>query len=46
MSRVIWFEIPADDPGRAAKFYEDVFGWKVEKWDGPFDYWLVTTGED
>ena len=26
MSRVIWFEIPADDPGRAAKFYEDVFG--------------------
>lgn len=46
MSRVIWFEIPADDPGRAAKFYEEVFGWKVEKWDGPFDYWLVTTGED
>ena len=31
MSRVIWFEIPADDPGRAAKFYEEVFGWKVEK---------------
>ena len=45
MSRVIWFEIPADDPGRAAKFYEDVFGWKIEKWEGPFDYWLVTTGE-
>ena len=46
MPKVIWFEIPADDPGRAAKFYEDVFGWKVEKWDGPFDYWLVTTGPD
>jgi predicted enzyme related to lactoylglutathione lyase len=45
MSRVIWFEIPADDPGRAAKFYEDVFGWKIEKWEGPFDYWLVTTGK-
>ncbi|MFY9638587.1 MAG: VOC family protein, partial [Methanobacterium sp.] len=42
---MIWFEIPADDPGRAAKFYENVFGWKVEKWEGPFDYWLVTTGE-
>lgn len=41
----MWFEIPADDPGRAAKFYDDVFGWKV-KWDGPIDYWLVTTGED
>jgi hypothetical protein len=30
MPRVIWFEIPADDPDRAAKFYEDVFGWKIE----------------
>jgi predicted enzyme related to lactoylglutathione lyase len=46
MSRVIWFEIPADDPVRAAKFYEDVFGWTVEKWDGPFDYWLINTGKD
>jgi len=46
MSRVVHFEIPADDPGRAAKFYEDVFGWKIEKWEGPFDYWMVTTGED
>jgi hypothetical protein len=46
MSRVVHFEIPADDPVRAAKFYEDVFGWKIEKWEGPFDYWLVTTGEE
>ena len=46
MSRVIWFEIPADDPERAAKFYKDVFGWTVEKWDGPFDYWLINTGPD
>jgi uncharacterized protein len=46
MSRVVHFEIPAEDPARAAKFYEDVFGWKIEKWEGPFDYWLVTTGEE
>ena len=46
MPKVIWFEIPADDPERAIKFYEDVFGWKIEKWDGPFDYWLITTGPD
>jgi predicted enzyme related to lactoylglutathione lyase len=46
MSRVIWFEIPADDPERAAKFYEDVFGWEVEKWEGPFDYWLIKTGPE
>jgi predicted enzyme related to lactoylglutathione lyase len=45
MSRVIHFEIPADDPGRAVKFYERVFGWKIEKW-GTIDYWLATTGPD
>lgn len=46
MPRVVHFEIPADDPQRAIKFYEKVFGWKIQKWEGPFDYWLVTTGED
>ena len=44
MPRVIHFEIPADDPQRAAKFYGDVFGWQFTKWDGPMPYWLVTTG--
>ena len=43
--RVIHFEIPADDPSRAVKFYEKVFGWKIGKW-GPIDYWLATTGPD
>ena len=23
-----------------------MFGWTIEKWEGPVDYWLVTTGED
>ena len=46
MPRVIHFEIPAEDPERAVHFYENVFGWKIEKWDGPTDYWLVATGED
>jgi predicted enzyme related to lactoylglutathione lyase len=45
MARVVHFEIPADEPERAVKFYESVFGWKIEKWAGPADYWLVTTGE-
>jgi predicted enzyme related to lactoylglutathione lyase len=45
-SRVVHFELPADDPDRAAKFYADAFGWQVTKWGGPTDYWLVTTGED
>ncbi|HSD58222.1 MAG TPA: VOC family protein [Methanotrichaceae archaeon] len=45
MSRVIHFEINADQPERAVKFYSDVFGWKIQKWEGPMDYWLVYTGE-
>jgi predicted enzyme related to lactoylglutathione lyase len=46
MPRVIHFEIPADRPERAAKFYGDVFGWQFHKWDGPMEYWLVSTGEE
>lgn len=36
----------ADDPKRAIKFYETVFGWKFAKWDGPMEYWMATTGDD
>jgi predicted enzyme related to lactoylglutathione lyase len=46
MPRVIHFEIVADNPERAMKFYKEVFGWEFNKWDGPQDYWLVKTGED
>jgi hypothetical protein len=46
MPRVIHFEIPADDPQRAAAFYKKAFGWKIEKWPGPMEYWMVTTGDD
>lgn len=44
-SRVVHFELPADDPDRCAQFYADAFGWTIRKWGGPTDYWLVTTGE-
>jgi uncharacterized protein len=44
MSRPIHFEIPADDPNRASKFYEAVFGWQINKWDGPIEYWIAKTG--
>ena len=46
MSRPIHFDLSADDPQRAATFYNDVFGWKVEKWKGPTDYWMMTTGDE
>lgn len=46
MPRVVHFEIGVDDPVRAIEFYEKAFGWKVQKWDGPMDYWLISTGEE
>ena len=46
MPRVTHFEISADDPLRAVRFYSEVFGWQIQKWDGPVDYWLVTTGAE
>jgi predicted enzyme related to lactoylglutathione lyase len=46
MPRPIHFEIQADDIARAIKFYETVFGWSFQKWDGPMPYWMVTTGPD
>ena len=44
MPRVVHFEIDAKKPDRAVSFYEKVFDWKIEKWKGPVDYWLITTG--
>jgi predicted enzyme related to lactoylglutathione lyase len=46
MPRVVHFELYAEDPQRAVGFYQSVFGWKIEKWPGPMEYWLVTTGEE
>lgn len=44
-SRVTHFEIPTEDPQRAAQFYSAAFGWQIQKWEGPQEYWLVHTGE-
>jgi uncharacterized protein len=41
---IMHFEIPADDVERAKKFYEHVFGWKIEPYPMPpgQEYWGVT----
>ena len=46
MPRPVHFEICADDPEKAAEFYEKVLGWRIQKWDGPMEYWLISTGEE
>ena len=48
MSRVVHFEIQADDLERAKAFYAAVFGWTFEDY-GRFTgspYWGITTGPD
>jgi predicted enzyme related to lactoylglutathione lyase len=44
-STIVHFEIPADQPERAAKFYRELFGWKINKWENPggMEYWMVET---
>jgi predicted enzyme related to lactoylglutathione lyase len=44
MPRPVHFEIPSDNPERAMAFYSAVFGWTYQKFAGPMDYWLITTG--
>jgi hypothetical protein len=42
---IVHFEIPADDPERATKFYRELFGWEIQKWasaEAP-EYWMVST---
>jgi predicted enzyme related to lactoylglutathione lyase len=39
MSRPVHFEIHAGDPEKLAKFYADVFSWKIQHMP-QFDYWL------
>jgi uncharacterized protein len=42
---IIHFEIPADDPGKLAEFYTNLFGWNIEKLPGEAEYWGITTVE-
>ncbi len=44
MPRVVHFDITANDPDKLAEFYKKTFGWTFHKWNGPMDYWLITTG--
>ena len=42
MTTIVHFEIPANDIERAKKFYNDLFGWKIEKWPGTDDSQLTS----
>jgi predicted enzyme related to lactoylglutathione lyase len=44
MPRIVHFEIHTLSPEKAIDFYSSVFGWQFSKWDGPIEYWLISTG--
>jgi hypothetical protein len=46
MSRVVHFEVHAEDPDRAIRFYHELLGWQFTRWEGPADYWLIKTGPE
>ena len=43
--RVVHFELAADDMERAVRFYEGVFDWKAQGWEGQPDFKLLITGD-
>ncbi|MEK6918541.1 MAG: VOC family protein [Nanoarchaeota archaeon] len=46
LNRPIHFEIQGENPEKLAKFYSDVFGWVIKKWDSPdMDYWMIMTDD-
>jgi len=46
MNKVSHFEIPYEDQERAQKFYEEVFGWEINKFSDEGYYLAITTKSD
>ncbi len=44
MNRIIHVKYATDDPDRLTGFYDDVFGWSVEKFPDPPDGWRMDSG--
>ena len=45
MPTIVHFDISADDPERAKRFYEELFDWKIELLPGPVAYYLIETSD-
>lgn len=45
MPTIVHIDIAAEDPQRAKKFYESLFGWKMEGPPGMADYYLFETAD-
>lgn len=43
MATIVHFDLSADNPERAKKFYEELFSWKFNLLPGPMNYYLIET---
>ena len=55
MPTIVHFEIPSDDIEGSKKFYNDLFGWKFDKFPSPpgseampqgMEYWIISTVDE
>lgn len=46
VNKVVHFELYAPHPERAVRFYENVFGWKVEQTSDNQDVWVVQSKDN
>jgi predicted enzyme related to lactoylglutathione lyase len=42
---IVHFEVPANDTGRALRFYGELFGWSFQSIDGPVEYHMAQVSE-
>jgi predicted enzyme related to lactoylglutathione lyase len=42
--KVVWFELPAKDTGRATSFYGELFGWQFQRFEGGAEYNMTYEG--
>jgi predicted enzyme related to lactoylglutathione lyase len=43
MPTIVHFDVTAENPERAKRFYQKIFDWKIERPPGPMDYHLIAT---
>jgi predicted enzyme related to lactoylglutathione lyase len=52
MPTIVHFEVPSDDIERSKRFYNELFGWTIEKLQGTdkipegMEYWMITTTDE
>ena len=46
MSKIVHFEIPAQDTARAREFWGGLFGYEFQSMEGPVEYHMFQTGEN